>query len=55
MQFNQNLSSDKIRSALLKQELGDIKVKEFGDSKTFLAILEKKVVKAILYLISKVI
>ena len=42
MQFNQNLSSDKIRSALLKQELGDIKVKEFGDSKTFLAILEKK-------------
>ena len=42
MQFNQNLASDKIRSALLKQELGDIKVKEFGDSKTFLAILEKK-------------
>ena len=55
MQFNQNLASDKIRSALLKQELGDIKVKEFGDSKTFLAILEKKVVKVILYLKSKVI
>ena len=42
MQFNQNLSSDKIRSSLLKQDLGDIKVKKFGDSKTFLAILEKK-------------
>ena len=42
MKFNQNITSDKIRSALLKQDLGDIKVKEFGDSKTFLAILEKK-------------
>ena len=42
MQFNQNLTSDKIRSALLKQDLGDIKVKEFGDKKNFLAILEKK-------------
>jgi len=42
MQFNQNLTSDKIRSSLLKQDLGDIKVKEFGDKKNFLAILERK-------------
>ena len=42
MQFNESLASDKIRSSLLKQNLGDIKVKEFGNNKTYLAILEKK-------------
>ncbi len=42
MQFNKSLSSDKIRTSLLKQNLGDIKVKEFGNNKTYLAILEKK-------------
>tara|TARA_B100000963_G_scaffold355219_1_gene373048 strand:- start:6505 stop:7449 length:945 start_codon:yes stop_codon:yes gene_type:complete len=42
MQFNQNLTSDKIRASLLKQNLGDIKVKEFGNKKTYLSILEKK-------------
>ena len=42
MQFNESLTSDKIRSSLLKQNLGDIKVKEFGNNKTYLAILEKK-------------
>jgi len=42
MQFNKNFSADKIRSALLKSDLGDVKVKEFGDKATFLATLEKK-------------
>ena len=42
MQFNESLTSNKIRSSLLKQNLGDIKVKEFGNNKTYLAILEKK-------------
>jgi len=42
MQFEKSFSANKIRSALLNQNLGDIKVKEFGDNKTFLAILEKK-------------
>tara|TARA_B100000575_G_scaffold279435_1_gene267818 strand:+ start:525 stop:1430 length:906 start_codon:yes stop_codon:yes gene_type:complete len=42
MQFNQNISSEKIRASLLKQNLGDIKVKEFGNNKTYLVILEKK-------------
>ena len=42
MQFNESLTSDKIRSSLLKQNLGDIKVKEFGNNTTYLAILEKK-------------
>ena len=42
MQFNDSLSSSKIRSSLIELNLGDVKVKEFGDDKTFLAILEKK-------------
>ena len=46
MQFNKDFSADKIRSVLLDSDLGDVKVKEFGDSATFLAILEKKSGKA---------
>ena len=46
MQFNEDFSADKIRSVLLDSDLGDVKVKEFGDSATFLAILEKKSGKA---------
>ncbi len=42
MQFNKEINAEKIREQLLKANLGDVKVKEFGDSKTYLAILEKK-------------
>ncbi len=42
MQFNESFSASKIRSSLLELNLGDVKVKEFGDDKTFLTILEKK-------------
>jgi preprotein translocase subunit SecF len=42
MQFANDFSAEKIRSVLIKRNLGDVKVKEFGDSATFLAIIEKK-------------
>ncbi len=42
MQFNEALKASKIRSSLLDLNLGDVKVKEFGDEKTYLAVLEKK-------------
>ena len=42
MELDQNYNSEKIRFSLLKQSLGDVKVKEFGNNKTYLAILEKK-------------
>tara|TARA_B100000989_G_scaffold149869_1_gene111743 strand:- start:1794 stop:2702 length:909 start_codon:yes stop_codon:yes gene_type:complete len=46
MQFDAPITAEKIRQSLLKQNLGDIKVKEFGNNKTYLAILEKKSGKA---------
>ena len=42
MQFNKEFSASKIRQSLLSQNLGDVKVKEFGNNKSFLAVLEKK-------------
>ena len=42
MQFDKKYSAINIREALIQQELGDVKVKEFGNSQTFLAIFEKK-------------
>ena len=42
MQFNKEFSASKIRQGLLGQNLGDVKVKEFGNNKSFLAVLEKK-------------
>ena len=42
MQFNKEFSASKIRQGLLSQNLGDVKVKEFGSNKSFLAVLEKK-------------
>jgi len=42
MQFNKEFSATKIRQGLLSQNLGDVKVKEFGNNKSFLAVLEKK-------------
>jgi preprotein translocase subunit SecF len=42
MQFNKEFSANKIRQGLLSQNLGDVKVKEFGSNKSFLAVLEKK-------------
>ena len=42
MQFDKKYSATNIRKALIQQELGDVKVKEFGNNKTFLAIFEKK-------------
>jgi len=42
MQFNKEFSANKIRQGLLSQNLGDVKVKEFGNNKSFLAVLEKK-------------
>ena len=42
MQFNKKYSATNIREALIQQELGDVKVKEFGNNQTFLAIFEKK-------------
>ena len=35
-------SSEKIRKSLLKINLGDVSVKEFGSEKEFLATIEKK-------------
>ncbi len=46
MQFDAPITAEKIRQSLLKQNLGDVKVKEFGNNKTYLAILEKKSGKA---------
>ena len=46
MQFDSPITAEEIRQSLLKQNLGDIKVKEFGNNKTYLAILEKKSGKA---------
>ena len=42
MQFDKRYSATNIREALIQQELGDVKVKEFGNNQTFLAIFEKK-------------
>ena len=42
MQFDKKYSATNIRDALNQQELGDVKVKEFGNNQTFLAIFEKK-------------
>jgi len=42
MQFDKKYSATNIRVALIQQELGDVKVKEFGNNQTFLAIFEKK-------------
>ena len=42
MQFEKKYSATNIREALIQQELGDVKVKEFGNNQTFLAIFEKK-------------
>jgi len=42
MQFDKKYSATIIREALIQQELGDVKVKEFGNNQTFLAIFEKK-------------
>ena len=42
MQFDKRYSATNIREALIQQKLGDVKVKEFGNNQTFLAIFEKK-------------
>ena len=42
MQFDKRYSATNIREALIQQELGDVKVKEFGNNQIFLAIFEKK-------------
>jgi preprotein translocase subunit SecF len=42
MQFDKKYSATNIREALIQQELGDVKVKEFGNNQTFLAIFEMK-------------
>ena len=42
MQFDKKYLATNIREALILQELGDVKVKEFGNNQTFLAIFEKK-------------
>jgi len=42
MQFDKKYSATNIREALIQQELGDVKVKEFGNNQIFLAIFEKK-------------
>ena len=42
MQFDKRYTATNIREALIQQELGDVKVKEFGNNQTFLAIFEKK-------------
>ncbi|WP_440680123.1 protein translocase subunit SecF [Candidatus Pelagibacter sp. HIMB1517] len=42
MQFDKKYSATNIRDALIQQELGDVKVKEFGNNQTYLAIFEKK-------------
>ena len=42
MQFDKKYLATNIREALIQQDLGDVKVKEFGNNQTFLAIFEKK-------------
>ncbi len=42
MKFDQPNNSDDIRKSLLKIDLGDVKVKEFGSNKEFLATIEQK-------------
>ncbi len=42
MKFDQPNNSEEIRKSLLKIDLGDVKVKEFGSNKEFLATIEKK-------------
>ncbi len=42
MQFDKQIKSSQIRKELLKLDLGDVKVKEFGKSDNYLAIFEKK-------------
>ena len=42
MQFDKQIKSEQIRKELLKLNLGDVKVKEFGKSNNHLAIIEKK-------------
>jgi len=42
MKFDQPNNSDEIRKSLLKIDLGDVKVKEFGSNKEFLATIEQK-------------
>ena len=46
MQFDKKYSATNIREALIQQELGDVKVKEFGNNQTFLAIFEQKTGKS---------
>jgi preprotein translocase subunit SecF len=42
MKFENQFSANQIRSKLTNYNLGDVKVKEFGDTSTFLAVFEKK-------------
>ena len=42
MKLSEPYSSEKIRESLLKINLGDVSVKEFGSEKEFLATIEKK-------------
>ena len=42
MKFEQTNNSENIRKSLLKINLGDVKVKEFGSDKDFLATIEQK-------------
>ena len=42
MQFDKQIKSEQIRKELLKLNLGDVKVKEFGKSNNHLAIIERK-------------
>ena len=42
MKFDQPNNSDDIRKSLVKIDLGDVKVKEFGSNKEFLATIEQK-------------
>jgi len=42
MKFEQTNNSEDIRKSLLKINLGDVKVKEFGSNKDFLATIEQK-------------
>lgn len=42
MKFDQPNNSEDIRKSLLKIDLGDVKVKEFGSNKEFLATIEQK-------------
>jgi preprotein translocase SecF subunit len=42
MKFDQPNNSEEVRKSLLKIDLGDVKVKEFGSNKEFLATIEQK-------------